>query len=471
MTTIPTGDMVYDPASYVDPVGRVFRWNGRVVRGITREYADHFTRLLRNPAIAQMQANGTLVESWILPDQSDVFPLLIEHREIRYPSYCVEWTPEMLKDAALLTLSLCMNALDHGLILQDAYPWNVFFDGSKPVFIDVGSIVPMQQDVLWAAYEQFCQFFLYPLHLYSLGYYEIVRPMLFDYLGGVSAANFAKLADTRFKMRHPLRYAEASASGRVAAMSERAERGQWLKRMFAQASRHLDVPRARARFIDGLMREVESIKVPAADSHWRRYYGPECSYDESAFSRKQKVVTSVLHQVRPESVLDLGCNTGAFAAAAADVCRVVACDRDEPSVSRLYSRAKQDARVVLPLVMDAVNPTPAFGWCGRQFPAAVERLRTEMVFAFALVHHLAISQRQSFARICDTLDAFATRSVLLEFVAPGDPKARVLLANSLYSYEWYSVETLSAELHRRYRRVTFFDPHAPHRQMILCERS
>jgi len=92
----------------------------------------------------------------------------------------------MLKDAALLTLDICEELIKHGLILQDAYPWNIFFDGAKPVFIDVGSIVKSDNDIIWRPYQQFCNFFLFPLYVYSAKYFKTGRPFLLDYLNGMS---------------------------------------------------------------------------------------------------------------------------------------------------------------------------------------------------------------------------------------------------------------------------------------------
>ena len=59
-------------------------------------------------------------------------------------------------------------ALDHGLTLRDATPYNVQFVGTRPVFIDLGSFEPGADGGPWAAYTQFCRLFLYPLLLSAL---------------------------------------------------------------------------------------------------------------------------------------------------------------------------------------------------------------------------------------------------------------------------------------------------------------
>ncbi len=83
-------------------------------------------------------------------------------------------------------LDLCIRLADKELTLQDAHPWNILFDGHSPVFIDLGSITPVRQDIIWAAYQQFCNFFLFPLYLYSANCDRLARWLLRDYLYGVT---------------------------------------------------------------------------------------------------------------------------------------------------------------------------------------------------------------------------------------------------------------------------------------------
>ena len=80
-------------------------------------------------------------------------------------SYPYEWPFGMLKDAALLELDLLLAALDEGLVLKDASPYNVQWRGAQPVFVDVGSFERLREGEPWAGYRQFCTLVLYPLQL------------------------------------------------------------------------------------------------------------------------------------------------------------------------------------------------------------------------------------------------------------------------------------------------------------------
>ncbi len=88
--------------------------------------------------------------------------MVLSHERIPFVSYPYEWSFAMLREAALLQLELTERALDHGLILKDASPYNVQFRGSRPVFIDVSSFERLREGEPWVGYRQFCMLFLYP---------------------------------------------------------------------------------------------------------------------------------------------------------------------------------------------------------------------------------------------------------------------------------------------------------------------
>src|SRR5574340_210357 len=71
----------------------------------------------------------------------------------------------MLRDASLLQLDLHLAALESGVSLKDASPFNIQWRGVAPVFIDVGSFERVRPAEPWIGYRQFCQLYLYPLWL------------------------------------------------------------------------------------------------------------------------------------------------------------------------------------------------------------------------------------------------------------------------------------------------------------------
>ncbi len=110
----------------------------------------------------------------------DGYRLVLRHRSLPFVSYPYEWCDEMLKDAVLLLIDLEMKLTRHGLTLVDASPWNVVFDGSRPVFVDFTSFLPAEKNWTWNAYDGFCRYYIHPLQLMAHGRRRTARSLLQD---------------------------------------------------------------------------------------------------------------------------------------------------------------------------------------------------------------------------------------------------------------------------------------------------
>ncbi|MED5418334.1 MAG: SAM-dependent methyltransferase, partial [Verrucomicrobiota bacterium] len=92
------------------------------------------------------------------------FEAVIAHRRIEFASYPHEWPVEMLAAAGRCTLAIAKNLLADGFGLKDATPYNVLFDGPRPILVDVLSIERRRAgDPLWLAEAQFLRCFVLPL--------------------------------------------------------------------------------------------------------------------------------------------------------------------------------------------------------------------------------------------------------------------------------------------------------------------
>src|SRR5215204_4579035 len=161
-----------DKGSFRDPDSRVFYSDGTVLRALSERGARDWRALAASRLFAQATAEGRLVATEEVA-VADHRPLLrggataavLRHERIPFVSYPYEWTPGMLRAAALLQLDLQLAALDEDLTLKDATPYNVQFRGALPVFVDIGSFEPLREGEPWIGYRQFCELFLYPLLL------------------------------------------------------------------------------------------------------------------------------------------------------------------------------------------------------------------------------------------------------------------------------------------------------------------
>lgn len=452
MTPPPSDPIRFDDASFIDPMGRVFRQEGRIYRAIFPQWTDFYRDLLADETVARLMAEGRLVQTDIAPDiQADGFGLVLAHHTVARPNFGYEWPMGMLRDAARLTLDLALALLDKGVLLQDAAGPNVFFEGGKPVFIDFTSLAPAAKGYLWPAYQQFCAFFLYPLYLHAAGRSATALKLLRSSPEGLSAAEAASSLGLRHKLGLKGYLGRVALpefmTGRSAKMGSRSKMAAASDRL----TQKVDLTAARKRFLTGLDKTVAGLKAPAGTGTWTDYYNQT---DHQVLQDKLAAVESVLERIKPGSVLDVGCNTGAFSELAARLgAEVTAVDSDHDSVERLYGHIKDKGLAITPLVADVLNPSPDLGWRNREYPALAGRLKSEAVLALALIHHLVFSGGQDFDRSLACLKDFTSRRLIIEYVDRTDPMVEPLPRRPGVDYDWYTEDNFKAALGRTFGSV------------------
>lgn len=443
----------FDPASFKDPDGRVFRTpsaEGRVFRTLSTEGRETFRALETSGLLRDLVEAGRVVETSIVRSTdagaaaAEVGEEVLSHVEVPALSYAFEWPFGMLRDAALLTLDVHLAALDRGFALKDATPYNVQFLDGRPVLIDVPSIAPYRDGAPWEGYAQFCSSFLFPLLLAAHRGIDH-RPLLRGRLAGIAVGEAARLlgAGSMFRpgvLTHVLlqSWLERRFSGARLDL-----RREFTPASFPKAAVVAQARRLRA-LVSGLRRRGESA--------WLSYdEDGEAPYREA----KDRFVRAAVEAERPKAVLDLGTNTGRYARIAAETAeRVVAVDSDPACVDRLWAevRAGRAPRRILPLAVDLVDPSPALGWDLRERSAWRDRIRGDFFLALALVHHVSIAGNVPLEAVCGQLRALAPRGVV-EFVHADDPMARLLLQHRKDPVPGYARDRFERALEARFSVV------------------
>lgn len=199
-----------------------------------------------------------------------------------------------------------------------------------------------------------------------------------------------------------------------------------VKSQLKQAGFGLELAKATA---GKLLKLVHKLDVKKRGSTWSDYR-ETCSYSDAGASAKQAFVDGVAGAMAPGTVLDLGANDGEYSLIAArHAQQVIAVDADEPTIGAFARRLLAGGPGnVLPLVMDLVDPSPGIGWRNRERAPFPERVRPDLVFSLALVHHLAISANVPLPEVVGWLRSFDAPAVV-EFVDRDDPMTKRLLAN------------------------------------------
>jgi 2-polyprenyl-3-methyl-5-hydroxy-6-metoxy-1,4-benzoquinol methylase len=469
LTPIPLAQLNINPSSYVDPNGFAFHFDQQIFRGIYPEQEAFYRNLFDTGLIDKWTKDFHLVDSkmskFSIPELH--CNAVVSHRSIAPLTYCVEWPSSLLQRAAITTLELNLELLNHNCILQDAYPWNILFEGTTPVFVDLTSIVPLSTPLMWPAYQQFINFFMNPLELAALGKGKIARGLLYDYINGISGEDLHKNLSLGYCFSHPLKL---TTSFLVSKLNNHIQNNQKLKLKLQGAvnssSKHQEhTAKIRKRFINGLLTKVKSLKVKGQSTTWTRYYADltaEFSSDE-----KIKRVDQLLNQLKPQTVIDIGCNVGKYSILAARAgAKVIAMDSSEDSIEALVQHCTAEQLAITPIIGDVLCPTPAFGFLSQQFPPMVERFRSDVVLCLGVMHHLHISGRQSFERIAKLLNQLAKKAVIFEYVDATDGNNQLIDHGRKIEYSMASVSEALA----KHFKITVFASDRETRRLLLCEK-
>jgi hypothetical protein len=402
--------------TFRDPAGSLRIEADRVLRTVRPEFAVATQSFLDSSLAHDLTESG-----WMVPTQSlglqDDGSLELEHRRIFFPSYPWEWCAEQWVDAAVLTLEICDKLLDHGLILKDATPLNVLFDGARPVLVDVLSIEPREMcNPIWIAYGQFVRTFVLPLmaHKYLGWPLEASRnrrdgyepDALYPYLP------FAKkwFGPARSFITLPVKMDRLG----------RGKKGVPHLRFSDDAS--VAILRSRLR---GLKKTVLGLAGEKKPSHWSGYTEHRDHYADEDSVRKKSFVKSALEFARPRTVLDIGANIGEFSRLAAEMgARVIAIDTDVASTGMDYADARTGQRQILPLHADFARPTPAAGWRNRESLSLLDRCREQFdcLMMLGLLHHLLVTDQIPLSEIAHLVFEMSPRWAIVEWIPPTDPK-------------------------------------------------
>lgn len=422
------------PASFRDPSGFLFRIDDILYRQVNQVYAENYDRLMESGLYHKLVKAGLLIQHQEVEQVGvgdEAAYKILQPELVPFISYPYEWSFSQYKDAALVTLSIQNRALKAGMSLKDASAYNIQFLHGKPVLIDTLSFEVYQEGQPWVAYKQFCQHFLAPLALMALKDVRLSQLMrayidgvpldlVSQMLPGRTRLSFGLLTHIHIHARAQKHYADAEI-----------EQAKYSGGMSKQAMLGL---------IDNLQKTVKKLAWRAGGTEWDNYYDIT-NYSDTAFAHKKEILAGWLEHVNPDTVWDMGANNGEFSRIASEKgVFTVSFDIDPTAVEQNYRRIKQEnEQNLIPLVLDLTNPSPALGWANQERDSLLQRGPANMVFALALLHHLAISNNVPFQLLAEFF-ASAGKWLVIEFVPKSDSQVGKLLKSRQDIFDKYTQE-------------------------------
>lgn len=449
-------------ASFRDPAGFLFTRNGMLYRQVNQAGMADYERMMESGLYNRLVGAG-----WLVPHEEvdepacreDIAWRILRPERVGFISYPYEWCFSQLKDAALLTLDLQKVALDAGMVLKDASAYNFQFHRGRPVLIDTLSFEIYEDGCPWTAYRQFCQHFLAPLALMALTDVRLGQ-LLRVYIDGIPLDLAASLLPGKTRLDFGLGahiHAHAAAQRKYSGTSTAPDTARKMGKT------------AMLGLIDSLESTVRKLSW-RPQGEWSAYY-TDTNYTPSALEQKKQIVSDFLAAAGPETVWDLGANTGVFSRLASSKgIPTVAFDIDPGAVELNYRECRKNQETgLLPLVLDLTNPSPGLGWAGAERHSLLERAPAGCSMALALIHHLAISNNVPLP-LAASFFAQCSRWLIIEFVPKQDSQVKRLLATRADIFPEYTREGFEAAFSTCFRIRQSAPVPGSERTLYLMER-
>lgn len=423
----------YYARSFGDPIARLFWQDAQLWVGIVAPHGGAFAELASLPLMDELAEEKLLMglasSAQSHPGFDAVYPLASTPRI----TYWHEWSPKMLRVAALRLISLLQKLAQHGLTLRNPHPWNLLYDGLNFVYMNPGSIVPSDAQTFTRSYEKMARFFVRPLLLIENGMTHLAQRLIGDPREGVLAEDMKGIG------------------------------GDW-----AEWGPRSEAAEQILLFLDRLATKVSCLNLNPEGGRWIDYFATDCDFSSSSsWSRKQQALERLLEDPNIQSVLDLGANTGHYARVAAERGReVLAADFDPALVDATFVDTWRMGLSLYPVTMDFSHPTPAQGLDGAWFPPATARFESDLVLCFALSHHMVFGKfRLDFEQVARGIRSFSRRWSLVEYIERGkiQPKEWRPDADT-----WYTADHFAEALRRYFPVVTMLAPAGDGRRLLVC---
>jgi SAM-dependent methyltransferase len=445
-------------SSFRDPSGRLFLCNTKVIRVVHEDARGGVEAFLYSKIASELVSEGLIPPSYDvklseletllhageftqITAWSGNGRLILEHERIPFPSYPYEWSPLMLYSAAELTLHLALRLLKVGMGLKDATPYNILFQGPRPVHVDLLSFEQRNPiDPTWLPYAQFVRTFLLPLLVNK--YFSLpIDQLLLSNRDGIEPEYVYKLCNLLQRFESPFLS--------LVSIPYWLSNVNFTKKGLYENPSNSKTDPEKSRFILSflfrrLQKNLDKIApYQQSKSKWTNYVNNN-TYTNKAIESKIDFVQDIFNKDKyPRRVLDIGCNIGLFSVLAAKSgASVVAIDNDPAVIDYLWQHANNNNLDILPLISNIARPTPAIGWRNREYLSFLERARKsfDTVLMLAVLHHLLVTEQIPLEEIIECAAELTTDILIIEFIAKEDPMFRELARGRDYLYYGFTQE-------------------------------
>jgi hypothetical protein len=424
--------------SYKDLSARVVYKDGKFFRYIFNSYKKEYDNLVNSGLYEELLKNNLIIfhEELFLDEIDENIYKIILPQQISFQSFPFEWSFQQWRKAILAFIKINQISLKYGMILKDATPYNFYFEAGNPVMFDTSSFIFFNENDKWIAYNQFCQAFLSPLALMhyngaiwgKLGLSQLLGLPLQFVSKQLPIKSWFNL-NVLFHIHLHSKYSFKGSNGH-----EGNNKGFSLAKLDSLFS---------------LMKSfIFSWERPHLfKNYWDKYYEKDIE-TEQYITSKEQIIKNWLQSNNPDSVIDLGANTGRFSFIASNLVKnVISLESDSICVDEIVKQIDlRHLKNVSALVADLAEPSPSLGLMNMEIRSLFERAKCEAVMSLALIHHLYFTKDMSFAQIAELFSKFCTKFLIVEFIPNDDRKVKQLIETKPQRASGYNFESFFSSL-------------------------
>jgi len=445
MEILKINDIKFSRDSVVDQFGRIFFYQDKIYRLINNDIILNCKEFLNSSLFSKLVNLGYIVKTNIVTTfKIEGYELILEHQKI-LDTKPNEWSFLMYKDAVLLIYNINKISNEYGYELKDAHPHNILFDGNRPIFIDIGSFQKITNKDYWTANHEFINTMILPLRLWSKGEYYFLRLLLEnDFynkrllpLQSIESVKYIKniLEEEEEFVIYKKNIINLITTSKIISFFFRLINLIIRKIINKKEYNFFNIKR-RYKLIKDIS-HINKIYKKEMDSSWENYHSeyftPDGINSTPRFDRIMLLVKELCSD--SQTAIDLAGNQGIFTFLLEKMeffDLIILSDYDENAIDKAYSYIKKNKSKVKTLLLNWMLPI--------NLTSIAKRVKSDIVFALGITHHLILSQTFSISVIFERLNMYSKKYVVVEFMplglwngitAPEIP--------SWYTQEWFKL--------------------------------
>jgi hypothetical protein len=417
--------------SYRDTAARVVKEGETYFRYISYSYKSEYDHIMESGLYKKLVDKGFLIphkevefkqdkENTNTSYYTNVYKKLLPY-QIDFQTYPFEWSYGQWRKAIFCFLRINEIALEFGMILKDASPYNFFIEKGNAILLDTSSFIFFNKGDKWIAYRQFCSEFFSPFVLMKYNgerWSRISRshtngfPLDFvsKQLPLKSWFNLSCLMHIHLHSK----YSNAEGSTEDYSKKRKFKRGFTKEKLLS--------------LIKLLKQNTKKWEIGYQyEKHWKNYYEKDIE-NEAYIQNKKDIIEDWLAKIRPNRVIDLGANTGYFSFLSSQYAKkVISIEEAEYCIDMIDKICREkNINNIISLKNDISQPTPNLGVLNNEYNCIYKRAKSELVLALAITHHLFFKNKLNFTIIAEIFANFSESYLIVEYIDIEDSKIKLL---------------------------------------------